>query len=111
MVGRPAAWKCPDSVANETAIVWLERVSLSASRSAAEPGAAASGGTSTSIVVAIAGPDTKRVSRGVATASTNACTLAIAEAVDTPGRPRNSQSNTHSRARMLRAVPPRIMPT
>ena len=110
MVGRPAAWKCPASVANETAIVRLERVSRSASASATEPTPAASGGTSTSIVVSIAGPETKRVSLGVATSSTKACTFASADAVVTPGRPRNSQLNTHSRANMLRAVPLRIMP-
>src|SRR6202042_3263344 len=42
MVGRPARWKWPASVANETAIALLERVSLSASVSAAESASAAS---------------------------------------------------------------------
>ena len=56
MVGRPAAWKCPASVAKETAPSALERVSLSASDAAGLLASAASAGTSTSMVVSIVGP-------------------------------------------------------
>ena len=66
-VGRPAAWKCPASVANETACQRFERVSRSASDAAALSAWAASDGTSTSMIVSIVGPLTKRVSRGSAT--------------------------------------------
>ena len=54
--GNAGRLEMPDSVAKDTAIVRLDRVSRSASVSATDPGSAASGGASASISVAIEGP-------------------------------------------------------
>ena len=111
-VGRPAAWKCPASVAKETAFSVFERVSLQRQRR---------GG-----VVGLRGERRHvdlhdRLDRRPADEAGQARQRDVVdEGLDlappprpssTPGRPRNSQWKSHSRARMLRAVPPWITPT